>query len=565
MSKNEHRASDERPEGRVEVELGYNLKSQQVGFKVAFDNPFDEKKKRVKNPWSLGLSEFVTGWVGKRDAKNGTPTPESTQLATREEKIVKAATARTSPIGHYLETYRKAVLDFISLWTPASKTSVDEIKAKIQAKATELAGWFKGRLQSARKEWADSVRERLETKEKLTRFRTDNRLVDRKAEYPPNWGKPALLLGTAFLIDGVINATLFAGASSMGLLGGLMISFILSGINVAFGATAGFIGFRNAFWRGPDQTWRRPLGIAIATIFVLLGLFLNLFVAHFRDLAEKTIKLAQENPDARIVSIENIDLALVGQQMQSDILGLHSIMGLLLLFTGLAVFLYAAYEGYTKFDDSYPKYGALDRAAEEADARVRQWKEIRTARLQTARAFISSFLDSTRKQIADAIALHEWARTEIQSATDSFEKERNQAAGIEKRLWDAAYMLLNKYRQTNREMRSKARINLATPSRFADNPPHKFETVVIDAGDIPTRRSDALMRIDANLTALREVARWLEEYARARTAEIDALETTEEDEELEAERALTNKNVIDGEAREVRDNDPRKIEAKSAR
>ena len=81
------------------------------------------------------------------------------------------------------------------------------------------------------------------------------------------------------ILEGGFNALLFKDAQANGLMGGLMIAFGVSAVNVVFGVIAGFFGLR---YLNHPALPAKIMGGAIAMIFILAGIFLNFFVAHLQ-------------------------------------------------------------------------------------------------------------------------------------------------------------------------------------------------------------------------------------------------------------------------------------------
>jgi hypothetical protein len=315
------------PSDKLELELGYNAATQQFKVKVggSLSNPFGNKK---RSWWELPLSPTMTRFHAGNDARNeavnGIKAGED-ELSDREHRVYKVLEAKLQPLGTYLRNFQTAVLGYIDGNRPTQQLNAASLKGSVETRSTELKSYFEKSMQGARQDWSEALVKRDELRSRHKAFRDANGLKREEAKYPDDMLKPISFVAFTFIIDGLVNATLFAGASEAGFVGGLMYAFILSLVNVSLGIGAGWFGIRNIFYRDTDQPWRRWVGYAAATIFILLGLWLNLLVAHFRDVAEKTLELAQSGVATKIVSIENIDLAEVFGQMGSDPFGLHSL------------------------------------------------------------------------------------------------------------------------------------------------------------------------------------------------------------------------------------------------
>jgi hypothetical protein len=165
----------------------------------------------------------------------------------------------------------------------------------------------------------------------------------------PDLSRGGLLPIAAFAvmvaIESVMNGNMFAQGNDFGLLGGIFQAIVFSVANVGFGGLVGAFVFRQL---SHVVFWRRALGALGVIASGLLGLVLNLGIAHFRD------AMAQASAD--------VDAAKVAlQQLQSHPFVLNDLVSWLLFSLGFVFFWLACYDGFS-MDDPYPSYGRRYRA-----------------------------------------------------------------------------------------------------------------------------------------------------------------------------------------------------------
>jgi hypothetical protein len=198
-------------------------------------------------------------------------------------------------------------------------------------------------------DWNEAAARAAQARADLDAFKRANE-VRRQAVYPQSTLLQAGLLFCAAVFEALFSAALFAEDDARGLLGGAITAIGLSGANVTLGFLAGFLGLRYL------QHVRFPLKAAGALgfgAFTLLALMLNLFAADWRD------QLAT-------LAGRQVDLGADASFHLWSLLQLESPQAIILLMLGAGVWVFAALKGYSGFDDPYPDYGKMDRAARNA-------------------------------------------------------------------------------------------------------------------------------------------------------------------------------------------------------
>jgi hypothetical protein len=194
--------------------------------------------------------------------------------------------------------------------------------------------------------WTEAEARAAEARTDLDAFKRANSLR-RPAVYPRSTMLQSGLLFCAATFEALFSAALFAEDDERGLLGGAIIAIGLAGANVAAGFLAGFLSLRylqHAQW--PVKTMG---AIGFAGLTAVAAMF-NLFAADWRD------QLGGAPEDIGADS---------GLSLWS-LLQLQSPQSIILLMLGAGVWAFAALKGYSGFDDPYPDYGKMDRAAREA-------------------------------------------------------------------------------------------------------------------------------------------------------------------------------------------------------
>src|SRR5262249_16013264 len=195
-------------------------------------------------------------------------------------------------------------------------------------------------------DWASATRQEHEARAVLNLFKYTHRIA-RPAFYPKSSLLQAGLLFCAAVFEAMFSAALFAEDDARGLLGGAITAIGLSGANVTLGFLAGFLGLRYL------QHIRWPTKMLGALAFAgvtFLALMLNLFAAEWRD------HIAATN-DSQINLGDDANFHLW------SLLQLSTPQAIILLMLGAGVWVFAALKGYSGFDDPYPDFGKMDRAA----------------------------------------------------------------------------------------------------------------------------------------------------------------------------------------------------------
>ncbi len=419
----------------------------------------------------------------RADAAAGRPAADARDLAAVERDIAAAAAQERARIDHARAERQAECERALRALAPTPVDIASPIAdARLALRQVEgrVARSFAAASQRARRDAGD-----------LESFRRAHALR-RAAHYPNSRLLQAGMLLAAAVFESLFSATLFAESDDRGLLGGAVTAIGLSGANVTLGFLAGFLGLR---YLQHVQPLQKTLG---ALAFALLGglaMFLNLFAALWRQqLASGAAApmLDAGNSLARIASFFGDAFSLTEPQ------------AIILLMLGGGVWVFSTLKGYSGFDDPYPDYGKLARAARDAE-------EEETALREDLRDDLEAPLDEAKARIAASLdASH--------AAIDAMAKVYDEAAAAigaldaqARRVDDAVSALIQLYRQENTAARRDP-----APPYFSDPPP----------GAGPPR--DALTQAGALMAAARAAhAEAQAEAARGREAllaELDAIQ-----------------------------------------
>jgi hypothetical protein len=186
---------------------------------------------------------------------------------------------------------------------------------------------------------------RLDLRNELNTFRLANKLSKREAYYPKSYILHFAWIFVFIFVEALINAYFFGEASSLGLLGGVLIGFITSFFNVTLSTIAGYV----LRYKNHVSWFKKILGLLTFTLLLVAIFVLHLFIAHYRE-------ILSSNPHVEIWSVL--------EPMLKQPFALHDMETIILISLGLLVTLFSILKGMN-LDDKYPGYGAV----------YRRWRE----------------------------------------------------------------------------------------------------------------------------------------------------------------------------------------------
>ncbi len=291
-------------------------------------------------------------------------------------------------------------------------------------------------------DWSDAAERAAQARDDLAGFKRAHGLR-RQAVYPQSTLLQSGLLLCAALFEALFSAALFAEDDARGLLGGAITAIGLSGANVTLGFLAGFLGLRYL------QHVRLPIKVAGAICFALLtllALMLNLFAADWRD------QLAA-------LAGRQVDLGSDAGFHLWSLLQLDSPQAVILLMLGAGVWVFAALKGYGGFDDPYPDYGKMDRAARAAGEALSDFRA-------AGRRELEAPVDAARTALQARL---EKLRSEFEAMSKAFDAAASKMEALDARaraLDQAAADAIHLYRLENTGFRTTP-----APAYFGAPPP----------------------------------------------------------------------------------------------
>jgi hypothetical protein len=368
------------------------------------------------------------------DAARNLPRHDADDLSEAERMVIEAVAAERSRVDQSRhEAKAEAERRLRTLAPTPQDFQGPALDARLALKQTA------GRVAH---DWASAAGREVQARADLDEFKQANSLR-RAAVYPRSTLLQAGLLFCAAVFEALFSAALFAEDDARGLLGGAITAIGLSGANVTLGYLAGFLGLRYLqHIRLPIKT----MGALAFAALAALALMLNLFAADWRD------QLAAE-------AGRQIDLGSDASFHFWSLLQLDSPQAIILLMLGAGVWVFAALKGYSGFDDPYPDYGKMDRAAREASDSLSDFRA-------EARRELEAPIDAARSALAARV---EKMRAEFEAMNKAFDAASEKMEALDAKacaLDQAAADAVHLYRQENAALRTAP-----APVYFGASPP----------------------------------------------------------------------------------------------
>lgn len=291
-------------------------------------------------------------------------------------------------------------------------------------------------------DWDEASKRAAEAREELEGFKRAHELR-RAAVYPRSTLLQSGLLFCAAVFEALFSAALFAEDDERGLLGGAITAIGLSGANVTLGFIAGFLGLRYLQHR---QLPMKAMGAAAFAFVGGLALMLNLFAADWRD-------------QMAALSGRQLDMGSDASFHLWSLLALDSPQAIILLMLGAGVWVFSALKGYSGFDDPYPDFGKMDRAAKAASEALSDFRA-------DARLELEAPINGAK---AALLARMEKMRAEFEAMKKAFDAASAKMETLDAKaraLDDAAASAVHLYRQENAAARTSP-----APAYFSNAPP----------------------------------------------------------------------------------------------
>ena len=383
-------------------------------------------------------------------------------------------------------------------------------------------------------------RDDLKKNRDLRFFVHDNKLR-RSAHYEESVVKVAGIIVGLFVLELIINGSLFAEVVSTGLIGGAMLAGMISAINILSGVFAGLWGWRNL---GHRRGKLRALGAILTLILHGIAIAWNLFVAHFREVAEDFAAR-----DSFEFDISQIRDATVNHIQEHGIFGIESLQSWALLLLGIFIHFIAAKEGWDDFADRYPDYKKYDLLAKNAHEDFEEG-------LASLRDDVREAIEGIEEQAQATIVS---ARTAYQTTAELLDValERQQEVRDSEDEWvGGGTRLLKTYREINLQIRDEgtAPAYFSTYPKAADYRRRNFGAISPPSDEIEERarcvdnsinelvqlRDSAKQAVESAETVLKDIHRHISNSMKLVDKRIDeeCLKITKEAETLLAEDGL---------------------------
>jgi hypothetical protein len=401
-------------------------------------NKPNAERPAVKPPQSLTASALDKKLgIRKRareDAARNLPRHDADDLSDAEKAVIGAVAAERARVDQSRTDAKADAERRLRALAPSPQDFTGPaLDARLAMRQTS------GRLAH---DWSEASARATEARQELDAFKRRHELR-RAALYPKSTLLQSGLLFCAAVFEALFSAALFAEDDARGLLGGAITAIGLSGANVTLGFLAGFLGLRYLQHR---QVPMKLLG-ALAFGFVgLLALMLNLFAADWRD------QLAA-------LSGRTVDMGSDASFHLWSLLALDSPQAIILLMLGAGVWVFSALKGYSGFDDPYPDFGKMDRAAQAASEALSDFRADARLELEApinvAKAALSARTEKMRAEFAA-----------MSKAFDAAALKMEALDAKARALDEAAASAVHLYRQENAAARSSP-----APAYFNAPPP----------------------------------------------------------------------------------------------
>jgi hypothetical protein len=416
----------------------------------------------------------------REDAARGQPAVDAHGLSDAETTILDVASRERANIDDARASLGSAVERQLRALAPAPQDfSAPLIDAKLSLR--QIAG-------RVARECADANARAAQAKADLEAFKQANELR-RAAVYPESGLLQAGMLLLAAVFESLFSAALFAEDDARGLLGGAITAIGLSGANVTLGYLAGYLGLR---YMQHVKAPIKALGAAGFAGFALLALMLNLFAADWRD---QMAAQAGAQPDRGADASFHIWSVLQVQSPQA----------IILLMLGAGVWVFSTMRGYSAFDDPYPDYGKMDRAAREAAGDAADLADDAREQLEEpideAKAALTQRLDAVRRGVAA-----------MSQAFDAGAARMHEFDAQARAIDDVAVQAIRLYRQENEAARTGPAPDYfaappSPPRSVSDDPLAQGAALIDEArGRLASAQAESAQASEALLNALEESA-----------------------------------------------------------
>ncbi len=382
------------------------------------------RTKKTKN--GFVFEEF--GWYDiERVNKKLKPRLEGGKFASNnpmpnEDKRTDDENSYISDVNQYIKQLneygsKKAIEIKKEVYTLVEKVELENINF------SKLYRFFKEKSSSINDtfihEEEENQERRLDLRNELNTFRLANKLSKREAYYPKSYILHFAWIFVFIFVEALINAYFFGEASSLGLLGGVLIGFVTSFFNVTLSTIAGYL----LRYKNHVSWFKKILGLFTFTLLLAAIFVLHLFIAHYRE-------ILSVNPHVEIWSVV--------EPMLKEPFALHDMETIILISLGLLVTLFSIFKGMS-LDDRYPGYGAV----------YRRWREKEDqflASKKQARKLMRELYSVSLKKSDEMVATLSSSKKALDNLHSDMSAFINAYTGYHVRAIEGARRLISSYR-----------------------------------------------------------------------------------------------------------------------
>ena len=367
----------------------------------------------------------------QRNARRGRPALDSAEddLDPTERKVIGLIESAQAQAQKTCESELKAHRErLVALDFREQLSSIDIETAKQRAE-------FDQHVDKAIVELSREQQDLRRKKEDLQQFKEQNGLS--REPQPRNWDDKIFNIGiiaVLFLIETFGNASFLAKGNEFGLFGAYTEAVVISFVNLGIAFLLGLLvtNFNHIHWS------RKSVGIISAAVFIVVALFFNLMVAHYREI---TGTLLDEGGRLAIASFG------------ANPLGLKDFQSWILFFMGFLFAIISFIDGIL-WDDRYPGYAKCVRVFAEADEAYNAFYQASLKALKKTSDEAVQALEEIKQNILLAGRQHDSIIDDHRRLIKSFDDHLEH-------LEHTGNHLLKLYRDTNRAMRDGE-----APARF---------------------------------------------------------------------------------------------------
>lgn len=359
--------------------------------------------------------------LAKKAGKSNLPPSNSNDLDANEKTFLQELKQNASSARMRLNKSLSQIKNEIA------KIDLESEKAQIENAVEELTAELTNNQEETIQELNKLKDNAQNRRSDLERFRKDNGLT-REPVYKKSYLGTVATIMAFLVLETVLNSTLLAEASDLGLVGGIAQAMIISLINIVLGLSLGLILYprTNQKNRSMSLIWTAALILG----FSIIGVF-NLMVGHYRE------ALIIDPDSSGIQAINNF---------ASGMFSLSDIESIFLIAIGLIVASISYWKGSTQNDRffGYTTYAkALDSAEEE---------------LEEEKRFSLDELDEKGDYVADSLErVYKKAKLDLKNynlLNSAFVEQQELYAAYIEDLESTSKITITLYRQNNEVSRS---------------------------------------------------------------------------------------------------------------